>query len=81
MHHGTTSMSGTADVATRVLNAVLTGKTPDTRTISNSIRGELETNFNSSYGQNFSIVVRGKELTDKLNNIGKSTICEVINFF
>ncbi|MFY0668981.1 MAG: hypothetical protein JXQ95_13205 [Alteromonas stellipolaris] len=81
MHHGTTMFSGAADLAARVTDAILKGEVTESRVTSNPIRGELETNFNSSYGQNFSIVVRGEELSSKLNDVGKSTLCEIINFF
>ncbi len=81
MMHGSTTFIGASTLITRLADAALDEGIVEKRQTSNPIRADLQRNFESSFGQNFVIRVKGEELVRKLNDIGKKTFCEVIQFY
>ena len=80
MKSGLQTLSGISDATRLIAEALINERNVDNLTHQSNIKTKLKSTFKGSYGQNFSIVLNGKDAVNKLRRIGISTFKEIMSY-
>lgn len=81
MKTGLDTLQGISDATRKISETIIEGKIPKRLHHGSKIRTRLKRTFKGSYGQTFSLEIRGELQRKKLRRIGKSTFVELIMYF